>query len=315
MATSKVTNPQPAMTEIKQSIVKRVSLKVSPKLKLSRSTSTPTVQITSSRYSLTATRRSSFLSSSANSIDSNPSIQEEVVLTAEQENKSPNKGNLMEENSQLNHSGTFTNNDNKGIIKLIQSEESMMTLGGDSQVAPVLMRKLTKAMSSSTTKTQKTNVVAAVAKTLPKNFIRSLRGSGDSSKKENDQPPINTLITTPSLSPPAVSQISYTSSTMVSERKKKNRRSRSGSFSSTAQALSNMLKRRSKNRSGSNDSTKDANGAPILTYESFPDPDPDDFFNVYSWDIPDSIVSIEDAGGVLQMIEYDGIIINGIKID
>jgi len=39
------------------------------------------------------------------------------------------------------------------------------------------------------------------------------------------------------------------------------------------------------------------------------------FFNVYSWDIPDSIVSIEDAGGVLQLIEYDGIFINGIKVD
>ncbi|CAB4433664.1 unnamed protein product [Rhizophagus irregularis] len=176
------------------------------------------------------------------------------------------------------------------------------------------MRKLTKATSSSTTKTQNTNVIAAVAKTLPKNFIRSFR---DSPKKGNNQTPINTLITTPSLSPPAVSQISYTSSTMVSERKKKNRRSRSGSFSSTAQALSNMLKRRSRNRSGSNDSTlktNEANGAPVFTYESFPDPDPDDFFNVYSWDIPDSIVSIEDAGGVLQMIEYDGIFINGIKV-
>ncbi len=124
------------------------------------------------------------------------------------------------------------------------------------------------------------------------------------------------MITTPSLSPPAVSQFSYTSSTIVSERKKKNRRSRSGSLSTTVQALSGMLKRRSKNRSGSNDSTLKMNdGTPALTYESFPDPDPDDFFNVYSWDIPDSIVSMEDAGGVLQMIEYDGIFINGVKVD
>jgi hypothetical protein len=306
MATSKVTTPQPAMTEIKQSIVKRVSLKVSPKLpKLSRSTSSPTTQVTTSRYSITATRRSSLLSSSANSIDSNPSIQGENVLTKVQE---INKENFKEENNQLDHLVTIKNNDYKSDIKLTQSEEST------NREAPVLMRKLTKAMSSSTTKTQNTNVIAAAAKTLPKNFIRSLR---DSSKKENNQTPINTLITTPSLSPPAVSQISYTSSTMVSERKKKNRRSRSGSFSTTAQALSNMLKRRSRNRSGSNDSilkTNEANGAPALTYESFPDPDPDDFFNVYSWDIPDSIVSIEDAGGVLQMIEYDGIFINGIKV-
>ncbi|GBC09654.1 hypothetical protein RclHR1_09010007 [Rhizophagus clarus] len=303
MTTSKVTTPQPAMTEIKQSIVKRVSLKVSPKLpKLSRSTSSPTSQATTTRYSITATRRSSLLSSSANSIDSSYSIQGDNVLTKVQE---IDKENFKEENSQ-EYLITIKNNDSKGDIKLTQSEES------NNQEAPVLMRKLTKAMSSSTTKTQNTNV-AAVAKTLPKNLIRSLR---DSSKKDN-QTPIDTLITTPSLSPPAVSQISYTSSTMVGERKKKNRRSRSGSFSTTAQALSNMLKRRSKNRSGSNDftsKTNEANGAPALTYESFPDPDPDDFFNVYSWDIPDSIVSIEDAGGVLQMIEYDGIFINGIKI-
>jgi len=279
MATSKITTPQPAMAEIKQSIVKRVSLKVSPKIpKLSRSTSSPTTQVTSSRYSITATRRSSLLSSSANSIDSSLSIQGEAVLTKVQENKLSNKENFMEENNQFDHSVTSTNNDYKSDIKLTQSEESTVTAGGDNQEAPVLMRNLTKAMSSSTTKTQKTNVIAAVAKTLPKNFIRSLR---DSSKKEKNRTPINTLITTPSLSPPAVSQISYTSSTMVSERKKKNRRSRSGSFSSTAQALSNMLKRRSRNRSGSNDftlKTNEANGVPALTYESFPDPDPDDFF-------------------------------------
>ncbi|CAB4375006.1 unnamed protein product [Rhizophagus irregularis] len=306
METSKVTTPQPAMTEIKQSIVKRVSLKVSPKLpKLSRSTSSPTAQVTTPRYSITATRRSSLLSVSGNSIDSNPSIQGETALTKVQE---VNKENFNEENNQLDHLVSIKNNDCKSDIKLIQSEELT------NQEAPVLMRKLTKATSSSTTKTQNTNVIAAVAKTLPKNFIRSFR---DSPKKGDNQTPINTLITTPSLSPPAVSQISYTSSTMVSERKKKNRRSRSGSFSSTAQALSNMLKRRSRNRSGSNDSTlktNEANGAPVFTYESFPDPDPDDFFNVYSWDIPDSIVSIEDAGGVLQMIEYDGIFINGIKV-
>src|SRR2546423_13203389 len=68
MVTSKLTT-QP-MTEVKQSIAKRVSLKVSPRLKLSRSTSSSATQATSSRYSLTATRRSSFLSSSVNSFDS-----------------------------------------------------------------------------------------------------------------------------------------------------------------------------------------------------------------------------------------------------
>src|SRR4051794_2933247 len=101
MATSKVTTPQPAMTEIKQSIVKRVSLKVSPKLpKLSRSTSSPTTQVTTPRYSITATRRSSLLSSSANSFDSSPSIQGENVLTKVQE---INKENFKEENNQLDH--------------------------------------------------------------------------------------------------------------------------------------------------------------------------------------------------------------------
>ncbi|CAJ0628654.1 165_t:CDS:2 [Entrophospora sp. SA101] len=52
-----------------------------------------------------------------------------------------------------------------------------------------------------------------------------------------------------------------------------------------------------------------------VTYESFPDPDPEDFVNVYSWDLPDSISATEDAGGVLQMIEYDGMLINGIRVN
>ncbi|CAB4433716.1 unnamed protein product [Rhizophagus irregularis] len=43
--------------------------------------------------------------------------------------------------------------------------------------------------------------------------------------------------------------------------------------------------------------TNEANGHLYLTYESFPDPDPDDFLMFILGIIPDSIVSIEDAGG------------------
>ncbi|CAG8567905.1 8309_t:CDS:1, partial [Funneliformis mosseae] len=272
---------------------KRVILKVNTKL--------PRL----SRPSSYTARKPSFLSNSTNSFDDIETDPSSIV-----QEKSSNKENLMEANDQLEHLETSKDN----FIKNEYTADD-----NDNQEAPVLMRNIAKTMSSSTTKTQKTNVIAAAAKSLPKNFIRSLRG--DTSRKENDKPPIITLITTPSLSPPVVSQFSYTSSstTTVIEKKKKNRRSRSESISMTAQALSNMLKRRSKHRSGSNDSNLIRNdnngGTPALTYESFPDPDPDDFFNVYSWDIPDSIVSMEDAGGVLQMIEYDGIFVNGVKVD
>ncbi|CAI2170489.1 7933_t:CDS:1 [Funneliformis geosporum] len=292
MKTPKLTITQPAMTEIKQSTMKRVILKVNTKLpRLSRSSS-----------SFTA-RKSPFLSNPVNSFDDIDTDHSSIV-----QEKLSNKENLVEAHNQLEHLETSTDNDIK---------DEYTADNNDNQEAPVLMRNIAKTMSTSTTKMQKTNVIAAAARSLPKNFMRSLRG--DASKKENNNPPINTLITTPSLSPPVVSQFSYTSSTTVIERKKKNRRSRSESISMTAQALSNMLKRRSKHRSGSSDSILKRNdnnsGTPALTYESFPDPDPDDFFNVYSWDIPDSIVSMEDAGGVLQMIEYDGIFINGVKVD
>ena len=53
----------------------------------------------------------------------------------------------------------------------------------------------------------------------------------------------------------------------------------------------------------------------IYAYESFPDPAAEDFVDVVDWELPDSISATADAGGVLQMIEYDGILINGVRVN
>ncbi|CAG8494812.1 17048_t:CDS:2, partial [Racocetra persica] len=184
--------------------------------------------------------------------------------------------NILDENSGIN-------GENNPISNKI--------IGG----APLLISNIGKT-SSSTTKTQKKNVRAG-SKSLPKNIFRFLK---------KDKPP--EIVTTPSLSPPSVSQFSYVSPPLTipkKTRKKRDSRPKSGSFAYTKQTLANVLLRRVRNKSSPESTANDA-----LTYTSFPDPDPEDYVNIYPWDLPDSISATEAAGGVLQMIEYDGIYIN-----
>ncbi|CAG8533574.1 3069_t:CDS:2 [Ambispora leptoticha] len=115
-------------------------------------------------------------------------------------------------------------------------------------------------------------------------------------------------------------------------KKKKQRPKSANGFLFSTQQLAYSFFRRNRNRSSSMSSINQVSevpdalsskspgntnqqSEPILTYESFPDPNSEDFIDVVRWDLPDKISATEDAGGVLQMIEFDDIFVNGIRVN
>ncbi|CAG8549814.1 8747_t:CDS:1 [Ambispora gerdemannii] len=166
------------------------------------------------------------------------------------------------------------------------------------------------------------------------NVIRGLRR--DSFKH---QPPV--LIRESSIPSPAVNinqnhndheDINETFDSRENSKKKKQRPKSTQGFIVSTQQLAYSFFRRNRNRSSSMSSINQASevpdllspnppentnqqSEPTLTYESFPDPTSEDFINVERWDLPDKISATEDAEGVLQMIEFDDILINGIRVN
>jgi len=312
------------VTEIKQNVAKRFSLKVSPKIpKFIRSSSSSS---TKSRISVSTLSNDNHLINqfdSSNKLSSSPTnlSTELPPLNSSNSLRAGNTSDLLKSSNEAQDTCSIsenwepiTSNDYKNSLD--ENNEKNEKNGIDQSLlyssdpipnkkigaAPLLISNIGK-MSTSTTKAQKKNVKAG-SKSLPKNLFRFIK---------KDKPP--EIVTTPSLSPPSVSQFSYVSPPPTipqKSKKKRGSRPKSGTFATTKQTLANALLRRVRNRPSS-DSTV-INGD-VLTYTSFPDPDPEDFVNIYPWDLPDSISATEAAGGELQMIEYDGIYINGVRVN
>ncbi|CAG8742258.1 6508_t:CDS:2, partial [Racocetra fulgida] len=302
------------VSEIKQNMARRFSWKVAPKIpKFIRSSSSSS---TKSRISVSTLNTDNYFINQSDSLDKFSSSPTKLSSELPPQNvlnvtRTSNVSDLTKSSNEAQDTCSISENwesinqidykntldDNTGINGLngLNGENNPIStkiIGG----APLLISNIGKS-SSSTTKTQKKNVRAG-SKSLPKNIFRFLK---------KDKPP--EIVTTPSLSPPSVSQFSYVSPPLTipkKTRKKRDSRPKSGSFAYTKQTLANVLLRRVRNKSSSETTANDG----ALTYTSFPDPDPEDYVNIYPWDLPDSISATEAAGGVLQMIEYDGIYIN-----
>ncbi|CAG8501365.1 17107_t:CDS:1 [Acaulospora morrowiae] len=297
-------NTSQPMSEIKQNKTKRLSWKV--RSKIPRFSRTPSTQ----------SQKSELIESDDGFVNNRGNLNN--TLSSSPSNLTSNSKRIASENEESNAKLNsddmehITSKTNRNFVKVYDSDlsgkpgTSKSTDTRNNNSAPSLISNLEK-MSKSTTKTQKKNVKASSSKTLPRNFWNFI-------SKKNKPPE---LVTTPSLS---INQFSYSSPPPTipekAPRKKRGSRPISGNFSLTKQTLINVMLRKGRNRTSSEDSlANNENEHPVLIYESFPDPDPEDFVNVNFWDLPDSISATEDAGGVLQMIEYDGIYINGVKVN
>ncbi|CAG8508295.1 4534_t:CDS:1, partial [Dentiscutata heterogama] len=301
------------VSEIKQNVAKRFSLKVSPKIpKFIRSSSSSS---TKSRISVSTLNNDNHLINQSDSLNKFSSSPTKLSTELPPQN-SPNSlyvartGNASDVLKSSNEAQdtcsisenweTITQNDYKNSSD--ERNENNEKNGIDQSLiftsdpipnkkhggAPLLISNIGKT-SSSTTKAQKKNVKAG-SKSLPRNLFRFIK---------KDKPP--EIVTIPSLSPPSVTYVSPPPTIPQKPKKKRGSHPRSGSFYSTKQTLANALLRRVRNRPVSVSNINED----VLTYTSFPDPDPEDYVNIYTWDLPDSISATEAAGGVLQMIEYD----------
>ncbi|CAG8531152.1 11827_t:CDS:1 [Acaulospora colombiana] len=292
---------QQPMSEIKQSKVKRLSWKVGSKIpKFIRTPSSQTKRSESFGSGVDTVNDRENLS---NLLSSSPSDLTSPKYNANKNVDSNTNRVKSKEYATLGANNNSGKVDVRDIPGIYAPSESFKIENNYS--APSLILNLEK-LSTTTTKTQKKNIKASPSKTLPRNFWRLIG-------KKNKPPE---LVTTP-LSPSPTNQFSYTSPFGVPEKVPKKRRGNrpiSGNFSLAKQTLVNLMLRKGRNQSPEDSSTT-TEGDPVTTYESFPDPDREDFINVNSWDLPDSLSATEDAAGVLQMIEYDGIYINGVKVN